>query len=1052
MEQLPTESTSDANSFSKRILIDSVFDANVDLEPPLYSPDFVPRSLLALAAENDSRPFPPSVVDKYQEAQDDIKDGDSTDEEELEQRIVAESLAKRKLKGKQRVYEVEGLREELDPKVTPAEFNERVDSAHAMDQNLHVHNIPGLLKLPNEILGLILCAIPKDTIIELSRTCKYLDMRLTPILYRFIKFSNTMNWALFNNCLVRKDSLHSYGQYVEVIRFNNRLVPSPARSLQVLPYNPSRQNFWNSHGSLALHDSLVDPDGCTSCIMSIPRTMSKPLVALNGGAATETMTNSSTRGGNDLNSAIQPVLSTSSPSNQFVFGDTNVRKKPAAIFFNNWDDRNLISRPHSFDHLVVGSAATETAFFSRCMCRNRHGSVLIPDGFYSYVLNGGHADRLDRNDAFGLFHDFERHMHHRMDESMPYSLHGSTLGYTGTSPSSSLSTNSGTFGRASGISQTSTIGRSLSHLSQRPPRPSPLRNNLLLNDTADSFSMFFLAFLSEQDTPSTMRRSFPRLQQLLALNLRNLRTSDAFSLHEIRLIHDDLVFAVTGVAQAADWYVRRRPVVAPADLNSLNGNYLEVENMIVEGRLPDLRFPDDTVVSSINFEPELLQVLSAIRRLEGELRCSLLQLALRMPVMASGPTVRMGGGGVGQDMMQLQHLNSHPDLVDAMGLVDLLYERLSDIAFRRHTLRRLQRVTSTGSGTDPSSYSSLAAPSSAPVVQEEEISEPSDEDDVLGDDMDLLLFGADLTMLGEGDMVYIPLEERFPMSSSSSSNATWASSSSSSSTTVASSPSSSSSTLTAVPAPISNSSQALPSAESALLIDGSRGSSQTSARLSLGHGSTPVAAREVVNPVISTASSTTSNMAYLQASSPTNASRISLPPPPPPRVSRHQHHRAHHFHYNHHTHSNPSFRPLVIRAFTLRQVSEHCPNLTILDLSYSHVEADHYLPDVQEYACNLLHHGHLSDIDFIRVPVTALDVMREVVERCLYLESLDLRGCDWVTDEMVLEVVEASWRAGGRLRALNLMQCGRVNSRGARLYFVKDARELRGLVRAVMLA
>jgi hypothetical protein len=134
----------------------------------------------------------------------------------------------------------------------------------------------------------------------------------------------------------------------------------------------------------------------------------------------------------------------------------------------------------------------------------------------------------------------------------------------------------------------------------------------------------------------------------------------------------------------------------------------------------------------------------------------------------------------------------------------------------------------------------------------------------------------------------------------------------------------------------------------------------------------------------------------------------------------------------------------TIRAFTLLAVSQHCPNLFCLDLSWSILEPDHFYPALYDYGCNLLDHPSLEDSDY--QILTPHEALVSIARNCLHLESLDLRGCNWVTDDLLWDMVKGNADAGGRLRAVNVMECGGLSWWVAKLYFVKEPGELMELV------
>ncbi|KAJ3208782.1 hypothetical protein HDU67_006564 [Dinochytrium kinnereticum] len=130
---------------------------------------------------------------------------------------------------------------------------------------------------------------------------------------------------------------------------------------------------------------------------------------------------------------------------------------------------------------------------------------------------------------------------------------------------------------------------------------------------------------------------------------------------------------------------------------------------------------------------------------------------------------------------------------------------------------------------------------------------------------------------------------------------------------------------------------------------------------------------------------------------------------------------------------------ISVETSTLLRLSQCCPNLRTLNLAFCPLAQDYLIKETGEYLSSLLH----TPPDYLtRVPVTPMQALQAVVEGCKELISLDLRGCDWVTSEVVDMVVEKATM----LRALNLVRCLRLRSSAAKLFLVKDVGELRELV------
>ncbi|KAJ3308500.1 hypothetical protein HDU76_003949 [Blyttiomyces sp. JEL0837] len=138
----------------------------------------------------------------------------------------------------------------------------------------------------------------------------------------------------------------------------------------------------------------------------------------------------------------------------------------------------------------------------------------------------------------------------------------------------------------------------------------------------------------------------------------------------------------------------------------------------------------------------------------------------------------------------------------------------------------------------------------------------------------------------------------------------------------------------------------------------------------------------------------------------------------------------------------PGSRILILSS-TLMHIAEHCPKLLSLSLAWCSVVTDTLVVETGEYLSTQL---HTPQEYLTRVKITAKMGLEKLLESCSEIVSLDLRGCDWVTDDVVLMIVEK----GLAIRALNLLRCPRVRGSLAKLFFVEKASELKELVMAGM--
>ncbi|KAI8852483.1 hypothetical protein BC829DRAFT_384514 [Chytridium lagenaria] len=129
---------------------------------------------------------------------------------------------------------------------------------------------------------------------------------------------------------------------------------------------------------------------------------------------------------------------------------------------------------------------------------------------------------------------------------------------------------------------------------------------------------------------------------------------------------------------------------------------------------------------------------------------------------------------------------------------------------------------------------------------------------------------------------------------------------------------------------------------------------------------------------------------------------------------------------------------LSVETSTLVRLARHCPMVRHLNLAFCPLSTDYLIAETGEYLSSL----HPVAEYLTRIPVTPVEAVKEIVERCEELVSLDLRGCDWVTGGIV-EMVVGGCRG---LRALNLVRCARVRSGAAKLWLCKDAEEMKRLV------
>ncbi|KAJ3111008.1 hypothetical protein HDU96_006054 [Phlyctochytrium bullatum] len=129
-----------------------------------------------------------------------------------------------------------------------------------------------------------------------------------------------------------------------------------------------------------------------------------------------------------------------------------------------------------------------------------------------------------------------------------------------------------------------------------------------------------------------------------------------------------------------------------------------------------------------------------------------------------------------------------------------------------------------------------------------------------------------------------------------------------------------------------------------------------------------------------------------------------------------------------------------VNTSTLLRVSQCCPMLKSLNLAFCPLAQDYLIAETGEYLSSLLY----TPAEYLtRVAITPTFALAEIARRCKELVSLDLRGCDWVTQPVVEGIVEA---ASG-LKALNLVKCPRIKPAAAKLYLVRDVVELRELVK-----
>ncbi|KAJ3186982.1 hypothetical protein HDU85_007020 [Gaertneriomyces sp. JEL0708] len=123
--------------------------------------------------------------------------------------------------------------------------------------------------------------------------------------------------------------------------------------------------------------------------------------------------------------------------------------------------------------------------------------------------------------------------------------------------------------------------------------------------------------------------------------------------------------------------------------------------------------------------------------------------------------------------------------------------------------------------------------------------------------------------------------------------------------------------------------------------------------------------------------------------------------------------------------------PMIVQSSTLIQLSERCPDLRHIALSNCPILPDTYIKEIREYASAL---QYTPPSYFTLIPITALDAIKHLVENCPKLVSFDLRGCEWVTEDVPRFIADAC----PGLRSLDLRKCSKLSSSLQNLFLSDD--------------
>ncbi|KAI9104429.1 hypothetical protein DFS34DRAFT_603119 [Phlyctochytrium arcticum] len=126
---------------------------------------------------------------------------------------------------------------------------------------------------------------------------------------------------------------------------------------------------------------------------------------------------------------------------------------------------------------------------------------------------------------------------------------------------------------------------------------------------------------------------------------------------------------------------------------------------------------------------------------------------------------------------------------------------------------------------------------------------------------------------------------------------------------------------------------------------------------------------------------------------------------------------------------------LQIQSSSLLSLASACPNLLHISLSHCPILTDILIKETNEYLSALQHEPQPY---LTRVPIPPVQVIEALSKHCPRLISVDLRGCDWFTDDNIEVALQLE-----NLRALNLGNCANVSKELARLFFCAKGESVR---------
>ncbi|KAJ3179658.1 hypothetical protein HDU87_002864 [Geranomyces variabilis] len=118
----------------------------------------------------------------------------------------------------------------------------------------------------------------------------------------------------------------------------------------------------------------------------------------------------------------------------------------------------------------------------------------------------------------------------------------------------------------------------------------------------------------------------------------------------------------------------------------------------------------------------------------------------------------------------------------------------------------------------------------------------------------------------------------------------------------------------------------------------------------------------------------------------------------------------------------------------------NCPNLFHISLANTALVQDTLVEETGEYLSERAPRspdtsaGPPSPTFLTLTPLTVSRAFELLLNACPKLVSLDLSGCDWVTDELIAQLLKSA----KRLRHLNLDRCAKASQHAAKLWFEEE--------------